>query len=451
VYFLYSILLGAAALLLLPYWLIRGLRDGKYLSNLSQRMGFSFPSLDQLPAERAGAIWVHAVSVGETLSGVSLARKLKDTYPQRPLIISTTTITGQALARERMPFADAVIYFPLDWKFCVRRAINAVRPAIVVILETEIWPNFLHECGRRGIPTVFVSGRISDRSFSRFQRYCGVFGFFLRPFFRSALSQVSALLMQTEKDAERIRTYGARADRVQASGNLKYDMELPGPSPLAEWLDAEAKRHGRWPVIVAGSVVATEEPLALLAFGVVQGDYRKALLVLAPRKPERFEAAAEFIEESHRKFIRRSQIVLPGETNGASALTSITDDVTVILVDSIGELASLYRIADGALVGGSLVESGGHNLLEPAAFGKVPVFGPFMQNFSEMAERFVAAGAAIQVENPEDAGVEWIHLLGDPEKNRRMGEAAKNLVTESRGAMDRALQAIAKQLAGAAR
>jgi 3-deoxy-D-manno-octulosonic-acid transferase len=451
VYLIYSILLSVAALLLLPYWLIQGLRSGKYLSNLSQRMGFGFPALDRLPATRDGAIWVHAVSVGETLSGVSLTRRLKDTYPQRPLIISTTTITGQALARERMPFADAVIYFPLDWKFCVGRSINAVRPAIVVILETEIWPNFLHECGRRGIPTVFVSGRISDRSFSRFRRYCGVFGFFLRPFFRGVLSQVSAFLMQTEKDSERIRTYGAPADRVQASGNLKYDMELPAASPLAEWLDAEAKRHGRWPVIVAGSVVATEEPLALIAFGVVQGDYRKALLVLAPRKPERFEAAAEFIEESHRKFIRRSQVTLPGESNGASGPTMITDDVTVILVDSIGELASLYAVADGVLVGGSLVESGGHNILEPAAFGKVPVFGPFMQNFSEMAERFVAAGAAIQVENPEDAGVEWIHLLRDPEKNRRMGEAAKNLVAESRGAMERALKEIAKQLAGAAR
>jgi 3-deoxy-D-manno-octulosonic-acid transferase len=276
-----------------------------------------------------------------------------------------------------------------------------------------------------------------------------VFGFFLRPFFRNVLSRVSAFLMQSEKDAERMRFYGAPADRIEASGNLKYDMELPAASPLAEWLDAEAKRHGRWPVIVAGSVVATEEPLALIAFGVVQGDYRKALLVLAPRKPERFEAAAEFIEESHRKFIRRSEIVLLGENNGAP--TTITDDVTVILVDSIGELASLYAVADGALVGGSLVESGGHNILEPAAFGKVPVFGPFMQNFSEMAERFVAAGAAIQVENPEDAGVEWIHLLGDSEKNRRMGEAAKNLVAGSRGAMERALKEIARQLEGAAR
>lgn len=450
-YFLYTILLGIAAVLLLPYWLVQGLRNGKYLFNLSERLGFAFPSLSHLPADRAGAIWVHAVSVGEALSGVSLARRLKEAYPQRPLIISTTTITGQKLARERMPFADAVIYFPLDWRFCVRRAIKAVRPAMVVILETEIWPNFLHECGRLSIPVVFISGRISDRSFTRFQRYCRVFGFFLRPFFRNALSHASAFLMQTEKDAERMRAYGALPDRVRASGNLKYDMELPAPTPLAQWIDAEAKRNGRWPVIVAGSIVATEEPLALIAFGVVQGDFRKALLVLAPRKPERFEAAAEFIDESHRKFIRRSQLHFPVDGNNAPAPASIPDDVTVILVDTIGELASLYRIADGALVGGSLVESGGHNILEPAAVGKVPVFGPFMQNFSEMASRFVAAGAAIQVENPEDAGVEWIHLLGDPEKNRRMGEAAKNLVGESRGAMDRALQEIAKQLQGAAR
>jgi 3-deoxy-D-manno-octulosonic-acid transferase len=451
VYFIYSILMGIAAVLLLPYWIVQGIRHGKYFSNLAERLGLTFPALSRLPADRAGAIWIHAVSVGETLSGLALARRLKEAYPQRPLIVSTTTITGQALARERMPFADAVIYFPLDWTFCVRRALKMVRPAIVAVLETEIWPNFLRECGHQRIPVVFVSGRISDRSFARFQNLCGIFGFFLRPFFRNALSHASVFLMQTKKDAERMRAYGAPTDRVRVSGNLKYDMELPRPTPLAEWLDSEAKRHGRWPVIVAGSVVATEEPLALIAFGVVQGDHRNALLVLAPRKPERFEAAAEFIEESHRKFIRRSQVVLPGESNGVTRATEITDDVTVILVDSIGELASLYRIADGALVGGSLVQSGGHNILEPAAFGKVPVFGPFMENFSEMAARFVAAGAAIQVENPEDAGVEWIHLLGDAEKNRRMGEAAKNLVNESRGAMDRALDEIGRQLQGAAR
>src|SRR5690349_22075032 len=207
--------MGLAAVLLTPYWLVQGLRHGKYLSNLRERLGFSFPALAKLPGERAGAIWIHAVSVGEVLSGVTLARQLKATYPDRPLIVSTTTITGQALARERMPFADAVIYFPLDWAFCVRRALEAVRPSLVLVLETEIWPNFLHEARRRKVPVVFVSGRISDRSFARYQNYFRVFGFFLCPFLRSVLSNASAFLMQSAKDAERTRALGAPADRVQ--------------------------------------------------------------------------------------------------------------------------------------------------------------------------------------------------------------------------------------------
>jgi 3-deoxy-D-manno-octulosonic-acid transferase len=446
--------MGLAALLTAPYWLIQGLRHGKYLSNLDERLGFSLPSLAKLPAGRPGAIWLHAVSVGEALSGVALAKRLKETYPERPLIVSTTTITGYGLAKERMPFADAVIYFPLDWVFCVRRVLDAVKPALVVVLETELWPNFLRESGNRNVPVIFVSGRISSRSYTRYQKYLGLFGFYLRPFLASALKNASAFLMQTEMDAERIRALGAPADRVRVSGNLKYDMVLPEPTPLSVWLDEECKRLQRWPVIVAGSVVATEEPLALIAFGVVQGDFRNALLVLAPRKPERFAAAAEFIEESHRKFVRRSELAVPGpgstpQTNGNS--NGIPDDATVLLLDSIGELASLYRLADGAFVGGSLVEAGGHNILEPAAFGKVPVFGPSMENFADIAARFVHAGAAIQVESPEDAGVEWIHLLKDPEKMKRMGEAARKHVESSRGALDRAMSEIASHLGDSSR
>jgi 3-deoxy-D-manno-octulosonic-acid transferase len=454
VYFIYSLLMGFAALLLLPYWLVQGLRHGKYFSNLGQRFGFSFPSIDNLPAERPGVIWIHAVSVGEALSGVTLARRLKEAHPNRPLIVSTTTITGHGLARERMPFADAVIYFPLDWTFCVRRAMEAVRPSLVLVLETEIWPNFLREAGRRKIPVLFVSGRISDRSFERYQRYLGVFGFFLRPFLKDALSNASAFLMQGEKDVERIRALGAPAGRVRVSGNLKYDLELPAATPLSDWLGAEAKRRGRSPIIVAGSVVATEEPHVLIAFGTLQGEYPKALLVLAPRKPERFESAAEFIDESHRKFIRRSKLAIPGPSYTANGVTengTISEDVTVILVDSIGELASLYRLADGVFVGGSLVPSGGHNILEPAAFGKIPVFGPSMENFAEIASRFVTAGAAVQVESPEDVGVAWIEFFRNPERMTRMGDTARNLVEGSRGAADRALAEIAKLLDGAAR
>jgi len=447
--------MGLAALLLVPYWLVQGLRHGKYISNLGERLGFTFPALDKLPAPSTGAIWIHAVSVGEALSSITLARRLKEAYPHRPLILSTTTNTGQALARERMPFAEAIIYFPLDWAFCVRRALDAVRPSVVLVLETEIWPNFLREAGRRKIPVLFVSGRISDRSFARYQSYLGVFGFFLRPFLKSVLSNARAFLMQSEKDADRLRALGAPGNRVRVSGNLKYDLELPAPTPLSNWLATELKRSGRSPIIVAGSVVATEEPHALIAFGTLQGEYPKALLVLAPRKPECFDDAAEFIDESHRKFIRRSRLPIPGPGQSQAIQPSdnstIPDDVTVLLLDSIGELASLYGLADGAFVGGSLVSSGGHNILEPAAFGKIPVFGASMENFAEIAARFVAAGAAIQVESPEDVGVAWIELFRDPERMEKMSEMARHLVADSRGATDRAVAEIAKRLDGAGR
>lgn len=448
-YFFYSLMMAIAALLLTPYWIFKGITQGKYLSNLSERLGFSFPGLEKLHGERPGAIWLHAVSVGEALSSVALAKKLKERYPKRPLVVSTTTITGHAIARERMPFADAVIYFPLDWAFCVKRALAAVKPALVIVLETEIWPNFLREAGRAGVPIVFVSGRISDRSFVRYQKWFGIAGFYLRPLMKSALGFGAAFLMQSERDAERIRALGAPAEKAFASGNVKYDQELPMATPLAEWLEREVSESKRRPLIVAGSVVANEEPLALIAFGVLQGEHRDALLVLAPRKPERFGDAEQYIEDSHQKFIKRSQlgVALPSGAQTNGEFSKLPPGIAVVLLDSIGELASLYRIADGVFVGGSLVESGGHNILEPAAFGKVPVFGTSMENFAEMSQRFIAAEAAIQVESPEDAGVTWIELLRQPDRMKRMGDTAKRLVEESRGATDRALAEIGKHLA----
>jgi len=488
VFLIYSVLMGLAVLALTPYWLIQSARHGKYLANLWERLGFSFPGIgggaesatgstagveeaaaarrvagagSSGGAEKAaglrpkrpalqgeGAIWLHAVSVGEVLSSAALARALKAENPERQLIVSTTTLTGQALARERLNFADGFLYFPLDWTFAIRRALKAVRPGIVVIVETEIWPNFLREAAKQNIPVAFVSGRISDRSFARYQRCFSVVGFYLRPLLRRTLSFASIFLMQSETDAERIRSLGAPAERVQVSGNLKYDLAIPAATPLSNWLAEEAARLGRSPIIVAGSIVATEEPLALIAFGTLQGEFPKALLVLAPRKPERFDAAAQFIEDFHSKFVRRSTLQIPGPSQAVAknGAVQLADDVKVILLDSIGELASLYGVADGAFVGGSLVTSGGHNILEPAAFGKIPVFGPSMENFSEMAARFISADAAIQVPSPEDAGVAWIELLRDPQRMKRMGETARRLVEESRGATGRAVGEISTML-----
>lgn len=450
VYFLYSVLTSIAVVLLLPYWIVQGLRRGKYLSNLGERLGFTYPSLRNLPEAQRGVIWIHAVSVGEALSGVTLARRLKDSYPDRPLIVSTTTRTGQELARHRMPFADAIIYFPLDWSFAVRRAFRAVNPELVIILETEIWPNFLREAARRRVPVLFVGGRLSPRSFARYLRWFGVLGFLLKPFLARVLSQPAAFLMQTEEDAERLRLLGAPGDRISINGNLKYDQELPANSPLAAWLEKQVTERDRRPLVVAGSIVANEEPLVLIAFGTFQGDHPRALLVLAPRKPERFTAAAEFIDESHRKFLRRSQLPIPGPSGsvfaGPSADGVIPEDATVILLDSIGELASLYRVADVVFVGGSLVPAGGHNILEPAAFGKTPVVGPHTENFAEITARFVASGAAIQASSPEDVGVAWLDLLKNPWRLQQSGETAKRLVEESRGATARALEKIAEYL-----
>ena len=447
-YFFYSLVTAIGAILAAPYFLIQGLRRSKHLHNLTERFG-KLPVLVHAGANSGpGAIWIHAVSVGETLAALRLVRQLKERFPDRRLAFSTTTATGQQLARERLGADAAVFYFPFDWSFAVRRAFRAVRPSVVVILETEIWPNFLRVASSSRVPVVFVNGRLSERSFRRYRRGFAWIGFFLRPFLRRVFSTASLFLMQSKEDAGRLLSLGAPVGKVHVSGNLKYDQELASPSPLTDWLEAEVRRGERRPLVVAGSVVAHEEPLILIAFGILQGEWRRALLVLAPRKPERFEAAADFINESHRKFIRRSALSAQPSSPDPPGLKSVLpDDASVVLLDSVGELAGLYRAADAVFVGGSLVPSGGHNILEPAAFAKVPVFGPSMENFREVAANFLAAGAAIQVDSPEDLGVAWIELVKDAARREQMGAAAQHLVESSRGATARALESISRFLA----
>jgi 3-deoxy-D-manno-octulosonic-acid transferase len=429
-YLLYSLLTAIGMILLLPYFLVRGLGSGKYFHNLSERLGKLPCAVLSAASGARGSIWVHAVSVGEVLAGLPLARAMKERFPERKLFVSTTTRTGQELARERMKFADGVFYFPMDWAFSVRRVMRVLQPGLIVILETEIWPNFLREARRAGVPVIFVNGRISEKSFKRYNALTGIFGEFLR----WALNDAALFLMQSEKDAQRLLELGAVEERVEVTGNLKYDFAPPHTSAIGDWLEKQMAEQERWPVVVAGSVVEDEEEPVLAAFDIVERAWRRALLVLAPRKPERFDAAARIAEERGWKVARRSQLSLDAP---------LDEEADLLLLDTVGELAGLYRLADAVFVGGSLVPRGGHNILEPAVFAQPPVFGPHMENFQEMAAEFLAARAAVQVANERELGETWVELIRGEERRRRMGESAKALVEANRGATAKSLERIA--------
>jgi 3-deoxy-D-manno-octulosonic-acid transferase len=439
-YALYSLLTAVGMLLLSPYFLMRGWIQGKYLSNIPERLGWRFPA-ELRSKNSAGstekAIWIHAVSVGEVLAVIPLAELLKTKSPVRRLVVSTTTVTGQKLARERMPFADTVFYFPLDWRGPIQRALAATRAGAVIVVETEIWPNFLRECRRSNVPVIFVNGRLSERSFRGYRRALSYSAGRLSGFLKQVLSDGRLFLMQSDEDAARLIALGAPGDRVLVTGNVKYDMAEPTDSALSSWLEAELRANNRGPVVIAGSVVANEEGAVLRAFAEVEREFPRALLILAPRKPEQFESAAAIVAKDGRKFLRRRDLVLNGAGNAA-----LSEPANVLLLDSLGELAGLYRLADAVFVGGSLVRGGGHNILEPAAFSKVPVYGPSMENFSEMSGKFLAAGAAIQVRSPEELGSSWVGLLQEPERAARMGASARELVDRNRGATQRVLEHI---------
>jgi len=434
-YFLYSVLTAAGIILLSPYFLTQGLRRGKYLHSLGERLGFLPPDVTPPRTEDGGAIWIHAVSVGEALAALPLAQALKQRFPDRRLVVSTTTATGQRVARERMNMADAVFYFPLDWAGPVRRVFRAVNPALVVILETEIWPNFLREARRRSVPVVFVNARISERSFRRYRWVKRL----VPDFLSRVLSDGEIFLAQSVDDAQRLSELGAPEDRLEVLGNLKYDLDPPELGRFGAWLAEQVRRQERWPLVVAGSVVADEERPVLAAYDIVQRQWRRALLVMAPRKPEGFDMAAQIAVEDGWKVVRRNQLTLDAP---------LAEDAEVLLLDSIGELAGLYSLADAVFVGGSLVPAGGHNILEPAWFAKPPVFGPFTENFREMAAQFLGAGAAVQVESGEHLGFVWAQLISDPATADEMGRAARALVEHNRGATARSIERIAAILDG---
>ena len=431
-FLLYSILLTLACLACLPYFAYQALVNRKYVLNLRERMG-RLPN--GLRDDGRATLWLHCVSVGETLAAVPLVKALHARFPQHRLVISTTTATGQAVARERFSSFAEVCYFPFDWRFTVRRALDAIRPQAVILLESELWPNFLRECEARRIPVLVANGRISDRSFERSARIA----LLLRPIYR----RVTRWLMQSEMDARRATKLGAL--NVAVSGNLKYDV---GDAAQRDKLDTLAQQLNelfsleRAPLIVAGSTTEGEDEMVLSAFmtlrnsGVAQDGIlcHNARLLIAPRHPERFAQVAELIAASGFNWTRRSQA------------DAQSPQAEIILLDTIGELAALYQFAAIVFVGGSLLPKGGHNILEPALYGKPIIVGPHMFNFRDITQEFLRRKAVVQLKSSDELAPAWQRLLTDSSYAQRLGNNAQQTIVANRGATARTVEAVAQLL-----
>jgi len=418
VYLLYNALLAIAFVLSVPFYLWKGRGTGKYLKTFRERFG-------RLPEGVAGdtpSIWIHAVSVGEVLAARALIAPLRERCPGRRLIVSTTTLTGNEVARRSLRGHDALFFAPFDFPGPSRAALAATRAELLVLMETELWPNLIREARRRGTRVALVNGRISPRSFPRYRR--------LRFFLNAVLPQIELFLMQGQAHADRVCAIGAPADRVRVTGNLKFDaLEAPPPSPALA--GAFRPLAGR-PVLLAGSTVEGEEVPVLRVYLRLRAAHPGLALVIAPRHPERFDAVPPLAQAQGLTCRRRSR------SSGAA-----WHDGEVLLLDTLGELASAFSFATVAFVGGSLVERGGHNILEPAAWGKAVVVGPHMENFQEIADAFLAEQALVQVADEEGLLVALDRLLSDEPRRHVIGERAQALVEANRGALRRSVEALA--------
>jgi 3-deoxy-D-manno-octulosonic-acid transferase len=428
-YVLYSLLILILGVVVSPYLAYQAIRYKKYIGSLGQRMGY-LPVSFNLDGE--ASIWIHAVSVGETMTVRALIADLRRRYPNLRIFLSTTTMAGQQVARRNLHDVDAVFYLPLDLPFIVRRTLRLVKPRLFVMMETEIWPNLLRQCKRIGVATVLVNGRISSRSYPRYK--------IAKPFFKNVLADVDRFCMQTEEAARRVIDMGADPAKVVVTGSLKFDsLDVPGALTLDGRGHNRVLRYFRMasgrPVIVAGSTMREEDQFVLQAFRRIKASTANPLLVLAPRHPERFAEVAQLARDQAFVTAKRSDLQIDAEPRA-----------DVVVLDTIGELAQVYQIATAVFVGGSLVDTGGHNILEPAVFGKPIVFGPHMHNFKEIAEAFVAQDAAIQVTGPRELEEALVALLTDPVRRARLGAAARALVESNRGAKDKCLAMIAQLL-----
>jgi 3-deoxy-D-manno-octulosonic-acid transferase len=418
IYGLYTLAFGAAVTGYAPAALWRRLTHGVPL-NVRARLGWTNGQPPSAPAA-----WVHAVSVGETIAAQPLADGLRRMFPELPLVITTVTETGARLARERYG-ADAHRYFPLDFPGAARRVIAAINPAFLICMETELWPNTLRALSARGVPVMVANGRLSDRSFRGYR--------LVRRLLRPVLDDVRVFAMQSEENARRIIALGARPERVFVTGNLKHEPTADTAGAIELWHRLLGLRAGQR-VWIAGSTHRGEEAAVLDAHGAARARFPDLVLILAPRHPERVGEVVRMIAARGWPVARRSE--LPRERRADA----------VLVLDTVGELAQLYAVGDVVFMGGSLVEAGGHNMIEAAQRSKAVLFGPHTTNFREAARLLVESGGGIVVRDAQELAAELLRQLDDPELRARLGEAAHAAVAGRHGAVSATLELVARFL-----
>lgn len=422
-YLVYNILLFLAALVYLPFYCLRGRVHAEILT----RLGI-FKKDFVRPPEGADVIWIHAVSVGEARAAESLLKLIRAEWPKKRIVVSTVTPTGQAIVKGFLKEGEGVFYAPLDISYVVQRFLGLLKPGLLIIMETEIWPNLIRLAKRRGTKVVIVNGRISDRSFRGYQR--------IRAFFEPVLHQVDLFCMQAQEAKERLVRLGVAADKIKLTGNIKFDISCDAKESagLQRLRDACLGRL----VLVGGSTHENEEEMLVEIYRSCVKDFPNLRLVIAPRHVERTDKIRRMVRYQGLEAVRFSRL------SGDEVLSA----AQVLLVDTVGDLSSLYRFCDIAFVGGSLVKKGGHNPIEPALFAKPVLFGRYMENFNEIRDIFVRENAALEVDTPQRLEYEFRRLLASPGLREEYGGRGRQLLEKNKGASRRTFAALCEAVAG---